>query len=58
MLRMLEQGGLEGARTTAIVRYDPGAHLPSDSHKPGEEIIVLEGAFSDESGVYQTEYGD
>jgi anti-sigma factor ChrR (cupin superfamily) len=52
MLRMLEQGGLEGARTTSIVRYEPGAHLRSDSLKPGEEIIVLEGEFSDESGVY------
>jgi len=52
MLRMLEQGGLADARTTSIVRFESGAHLPSASHEYGEEVIVLEGMFSDESGEY------
>lgn len=45
--RMLEQDGAAVARTTAIVRYAPGASVPSQAHDLGEEIFVLEGIFSD-----------
>jgi anti-sigma factor ChrR (cupin superfamily) len=52
MFRLLEQDGAEGTRMTSIVRYEPGSLLPSHSHELGEEIIVLQGEFADESGVY------
>lgn len=52
--RMLEQIGAEGTRSTSVVRYEPGTHLPSHTHALGEEIIVLNGEFSDESGVYSS----
>jgi anti-sigma factor ChrR (cupin superfamily) len=52
MLHILEQGGLADARTTSIVRFESGTNLPSGTHEFGEEIIVLEGMFSDDSGVY------
>lgn len=48
--RMLERDGTEAARATSIVRYAPGASFPSHVHDLGEEIFVLEGVFSDESG--------
>ena len=50
--RMLEQDGAEGTRSTSVVRYEAGSHLPAHSHALGEEIIVLQGEFADESGVY------
>lgn len=50
--RMLEQHGAEGTRSTSVVRYEPGSHLPAHSHALGEEIIILQGEFADESGVY------
>lgn len=49
-LRMLEQDGVEGNRTTKIVRYEAGAQLLA--HKTGNEIIVLEGSFSNSSRDY------
>lgn len=50
--RMLERKGGEVARATSIVRYDPGTHFPAHAHDFGEEILVLEGTFSDEHGDY------
>ena len=50
--RMLERIGDESARATSIVRYQPGAHFAQHTHDLGEEILVLEGAFSDEYGDY------
>ncbi len=50
--RMLERDGAEVTRATSIVRYAPGASFPSHVHDLGEEIFVLEGVFSDESGDY------
>ena len=52
LLRMLEQECAAGMRTTFLVRYQPGTHLTSHTHEKGEEIIVLEGNFSDEQGAY------
>jgi hypothetical protein len=43
-------GEQESAQVTSIVRYDPGATFPAHDHPDGEEILVLEGVFSDEHG--------
>jgi hypothetical protein len=32
------------------VRYEPNSHFPTHDHPEGEEILVLEGVFSDEYG--------
>lgn len=47
---MLERNGDEVARATSVVRYAPGAHFDAHRHDLGEEIVVLAGTFSDESG--------
>ena len=51
--RLLDRSGDEVARATSIVRYSPGSHFERHSHGGGEEILVLEGTFSDEHGDYQ-----
>ncbi len=43
-------GRAESAQVTSIVRYDPGATFPAHDHPGGEEILVLDGIFSDEHG--------
>lgn len=50
--RLIERDGGEQARATSIVRYDPGATFSAHRHDLGEEIIVLDGIFSDETGDY------
>lgn len=50
--KMLERDGQELARATSIVRYAKGSKFPQHSHPGGEEILVLEGQFEDETGVY------
>ena len=50
--RMLDRRGAELARATSIVRYAPGSRFGRHSHGGGEEILVLEGTFSDEQGDY------
>lgn len=50
--RLELQGPLEAGRVTSIVRYDPNSQFPSHPHPQGEEILVLNGVFSDESGDY------
>jgi len=50
--RMLDRRGGEVARATSIVRYAPGSRFERHSHGGGEEILVLEGTFSDEQGDY------
>ena len=42
----------ERGHATSIVRYEPGASFSSHDHPLGEEILVLEGTFSDETGDY------
>ena len=49
---MLDRIGDEKARATSIVRYAPDSHFPPHSHPDGEEILVLSGTFSDESGDF------
>jgi len=42
----------ERGHATSIVRYDPGSQFSAHDHPGGEEILVLEGTFSDETGDY------
>jgi anti-sigma factor ChrR (cupin superfamily) len=42
----------ERGHATSIVRYDAGASFPRHGHPLGEEILVLEGIFSDEHGDF------
>jgi anti-sigma factor ChrR (cupin superfamily) len=42
----------EQGHATSIVRYEPGARFSPHDHPRGEEILVLEGVFSDETGDY------
>jgi anti-sigma factor ChrR (cupin superfamily) len=48
--RMLDRIGGEVARATSIVRYAAGSRFDRHVHGGGEEILVLEGVFSDERG--------
>ncbi|MDJ0611112.1 MAG: cupin domain-containing protein [Kiloniellales bacterium] len=52
--RMLERDGEEVARVTSIVRYAPGSHFTPHTHGGGEEYLVLEGTFNDDSGDFPT----
>ena len=47
---MLDRVGGEVARATSLVRYAPGSHFDRHDHDAGEEILVLDGVFSDDSG--------
>jgi hypothetical protein len=49
---MLDRIGDEVARATSIVRYAPGSSFVRHEHARGEELLVLDGVFSDESGDY------
>jgi anti-sigma factor ChrR (cupin superfamily) len=49
---MLDRLGGERARATSLVRYAPGSVFPAHGHPGGEEILVLAGTFSDDSGHY------
>lgn len=42
----------EGGHTTSIVRFDAGSYFSHHEHPLGEEILVLEGTFSDEHGDF------
>ena len=50
--RLLDRVGAEVARATSLVRYLPGQHFATHVHGGGEEILVLEGVFSDQHGDY------
>lgn len=45
-------GPKEAGRVTSVVRYDAGSSFHAHPHPDGEEIFVLDGVFSDESGGY------
>lgn len=49
---MLDRAGAEVARATSIVRYAAGSGYSSHTHGGGEEILVIDGVFSDEHGDY------
>ena len=52
--RLLDRTGAEVGRATSVVRYAPGSHFPTHHHGGGEEILVLEGTFSDDRGDHGT----
>lgn len=43
-------GPPESGQVTSVVRYEPASSFPTHDHPDGEEILVLEGVFSDEHG--------
>lgn len=49
---MLDRIGDEVARATTIVRFAPNSYFDAHTHNGGEEFLVLDGVFSDESGDY------
>lgn len=50
--RMLFRIGEEKARATSIVRYAPASRFARHGHPGGEEFLVLEGTFQDETGDF------
>lgn len=48
--RMLDRIGNESARATSLVRYAAGSAFAEHGHPMGEEIFVLDGVFSDDTG--------
>lgn len=44
----------EQGHATSIVKYEAGAEFSEHGHPGGEEILVLEGVFSDGTGDYPT----
>lgn len=48
--RLHHVGAPESGQVTSVVRYQPGSTFPTHDHPDGEEILVLEGTFSDEHG--------
>jgi anti-sigma factor ChrR (cupin superfamily) len=48
--RLHRVGPPEAGQVTSVVRYEPNSSFPSHEHPDGEEILVLEGTFSDEQG--------
>ena len=50
--RMLDRIGDEVAKASSIVRYHSGWKFQTHTHDFGEEILVLDGVFSDEAGDY------
>jgi anti-sigma factor ChrR (cupin superfamily) len=50
--KRLAREDAEQGHATSIVKYDAGASFNSHPHPLGEEIFVLDGIFSDETGDY------
>jgi anti-sigma factor ChrR (cupin superfamily) len=50
--RLHLMGSAESGQVTSLVRYQPHSDFPSHQHPHGEEILVLNGVFSDEHGDY------
>jgi anti-sigma factor ChrR (cupin superfamily) len=48
----LAREAAEHGHTTSLVRFAPGSSFPRHAHPLGEEILVLEGTFSDEERDY------
>ncbi|MDV7338215.1 cupin domain-containing protein [Terasakiella sp. A23] len=47
-----EREEAESGHVTSIVKYEPGSAFPTHPHPGGEEILVLDGVFSDETGDF------
>lgn len=52
--KSLYREGGEYGPVTSVVRYDAASRFASHVHPGGEEILVLDGVFSDERGDYPT----
>lgn len=50
--RLHHVGPEESGQVTSLVRFERGATFPMHAHPDGEEILVLDGVFSDESGDF------
>lgn len=50
--KYLDRIGDELARASSIVLYAPNSSFETHGHDGGEEILVLDGVFSDENGDY------
>lgn len=50
--KKLEREAKESGKATSLVKYDAGASFSTHTHPAGEEIFVINGTFSDESGDY------
>ena len=50
--RLFHQGPAEAGTVNSIVRFDPGSEFPCHGHPDGEEVLVLEGVYSDERGSF------
>ncbi|MBI3896949.1 MAG: cupin domain-containing protein [Gammaproteobacteria bacterium] len=50
--KTLYRDGGEFGPATSVVRYDADSHFTRHVHPGGEEILVLDGIFSDEHGDY------
>jgi len=48
--RVHRVGPAESGQVTSVVRYDANSSFPVHEHPEGEEILVLEGVFTDERG--------
>lgn len=48
--RLELSGPVEAGRVTSLVRYLPGSSFPPHPHPEGEEILVIEGVFTDQTG--------
>jgi len=48
--RLHRVGPPESGQVTSLVRYEAGSRFPLHGHPQGEEILVLEGTFSDQRG--------
>jgi anti-sigma factor ChrR (cupin superfamily) len=48
--RVHRVGPAESGQVTSVVRYDANSSFPVHEHPDGEEILVLEGIFTDERG--------
>jgi anti-sigma factor ChrR (cupin superfamily) len=48
--RLHRVGAEESGQVTSLVRFDAGSSFAEHGHPDGEEILVLEGTFSDEEG--------
>jgi anti-sigma factor ChrR (cupin superfamily) len=48
--RLHRVGPAESGQVTSIVRYDPKSKFPAHEHPDGEEILVLDGVFTDDRG--------
>jgi len=50
--KRLAREAAESGHATSVVKYEAGASFKTHQHPKGEEILVLDGVFSDEYGDY------